>query len=128
MENAESSKENTTATQAGTIRETISKKIKESNPTVVEGIIDLLVKEELDRRKEMVKKGVEKFEELEKNFKKTKPDNISYNADGTELASGWSKTGLENHNKAKKELETLNNALENAIVSANYEPLSKIIK
>lgn len=120
--------EETNTTQAGTIRESISKKIKESNTSVIEGVIDSLVKEEIERRKEMVKKGVEKYEELEKLFKKMKPDNVLYNTDGTEQTSSWTKTGLENYNKSKKELETLNSAIESAVVNANYEPISKIIK
>lgn len=120
--------EETNTTQAGTIRESISKKIKDSNTSVLEGVIDSLVKEEIERRKEMVKKGVEKYEELEKLFKKMKPDNVLYNTDGTEQTSSWTKTGLENYNKSKKELETLNSAIESAVVNANYEPISKIIK
>jgi hypothetical protein len=126
MGNEETNNETKTS-QAGTIRESISKKIKESNPTVVEGVIDSLVKDELEKRKEMVKKGVEKYEELEKAFNKMKPDHIMYNLDGTEQSSSWSKDGLEKYNKAKKELEALNTAIENAITQTNYEPLSKVI-
>ena len=119
--------ETSTTAQATTIRESISKKIKESNPAVLEGVIDSLVKEEIEKRKDMVKKGVEKYEELEKVFKKTKPDHVLYNLDGTEQSSSWSKDGLDKFNKAKKELETLNAAIESAIVQTNYEPLSKIV-
>lgn len=115
-------------TQAGTIREAISKKIKEYNPIVVEGIIETLAQEEIARRKNLVRKGIEKFEELEKGLKKMKPDNVAYNEQGEEISSGWTKAGLDAHTKTKKELETLNNALDNAINSCNYEPLSNIIK
>ncbi len=66
--------------------------------------------------------------QTEKVFKKIKPDNVSYDSEGKELSSGWTKTGLENYNKSKKELDTLNTAIENAIMSSNYEPLSKLVK
>jgi len=114
--------------QAGSIRESISKKIKESNPEVLTGLINTLVQEEVSKRKDVVKKGIEKFEELEKAFKKMKPDNVVLNGEGAEIQAGWTKGGLENFNKAKKELETLNNAIGSAINDANYEPISKIIK
>jgi len=114
--------------QAGSIRESISKKIKESNPEVLSGLIDTLVQEEVSKRKDMVKKGIEKFEELEKAFKKMKPDNVVLNGEGAEIQAGWTKGGLENFNKAKKELEALNNAIGNAVNDANYEPLLKIVK
>lgn len=120
--------ENKTGSQVGTIRETISKKIKESNPEVLSGVIDTLVKEEVEKRKEMVRKGIEKYEELDKAFKKMKPDNVILDGEGKEIQSGWSKDGLEKYNKAKKELETLNSAIENALTQTNYEPLSKLLK
>jgi len=116
------------AFQAGSIKETISKKIKEANPEVLTGLIDTLVQEEVSKRKDMVKKGIEKYEELENAFKKMKPDNVTYNQDGTEANKLWSKDALDKYNKANKEIESLNNALNSAINEANYEPLSKIVK
>lgn len=113
--------------QAHSIRESISRKVKESNKSVVDGVIDSLVNGELERRKEMIKQGVEKYEALEKELRKMKPDNVSYNLDGSEQSSSWSKEGLDKYNKSKKELETLNTAIESAIVSINYEPLLKLL-
>lgn len=117
-----------TSNQVTTIRESISKQIKDLNSTVAEGVISSLVSVEIEKRKEMVRKAVIQYEELEKSLKKIKPDNISYNEKGEEITAGWTKVGLENFNKSKKELENLNKAIENAIVTANYEPLSKLVK
>ena len=116
------------AFQAGSIKETISKKIKEANPEVLIGLIDTLVQEEVSKRKDMVKKGIEKYEELESSYKKMKPDNVTYNQDGSEASKLWSKDALDKFNKAGKEIESLNNALNSAINEANYVPLSKIVK
>ena len=117
-----------TPTQASTIKEAISAKIKESNPLVLSGLIDELVEKEIRRRKETIKAGIEKYEELEISLKKMKPDNITFNQDGSQASSSWSKDALDKFNKATKELEQLNTALDNAINNINYDQLHKLTK
>ena len=87
-----------------------------------------MVNSEIDRRVDLVKKGMDKLDAVEKDLKKMGPDNSSYNAEGKVIQESWTKTGLEAFNKVKQKVEKLKKAIDTALESNDYQSLEQAVK
>ena len=61
------------------IKEVVAEKLSQSSGAVKEAVVDLLVKEELGKRTDIVVKAISKLDALEKDIRKAeKPDIVSW--------------------------------------------------
>lgn len=113
-------------TSTSDVFEDVKKAIAESNDSVAERVKAHFVDEEVGNRVTLVVDGLNKLSELKKKFNKYKPDNITYNEDGTEASSSWSKEKLKERNESQGKITKLETALEEALASADYEKLKNL--
>jgi len=91
-------------------------------------VIESLAEEELSFRVKLVRTGLDKLRELKRALDKIRPDNVSYNGDGTLHNELWSKPKLEEKKKATESYGKLDAALAKALDDKpDYEPLKKLI-
>ena len=99
-----------------------------AGPTVVDAVVEHLVKKEIDRRTKAVLDGLESLQKQEKELKKVKPDSVIYAADGKVATEGWTKQNLEGKNKMEKNVAKLREALDAALDKADYGKLFNLNK
>lgn len=107
----------------------VADRIKESGPTVYSRLRDAMVEKEIAERVALLDKGVQKRFQLQTELRKVnKPDQETFNADGS-LASGtYTKARLEEIKKAKEALAKHENALEKALASNDFSKLKETCK
>ena len=119
--------EKATEKHAYSIKQIIADKLKASAPIVKESIIQQLVDAEILVRKELIiTKGLNKLDELNKELKKLKPDNISYDSEGKVLSETWTKAAVDNAKKIKDTITKVENAIEKALTENNYDLLRNL--
>ncbi len=125
MENTNGNEE-TKIKKSGSIKEAIVLAIKGSSEQIVKSVIEELADVEIQVRKNLVIKAMNKLDELEKEGKKLKPDNISYNEDGTIATSTWTKGALDAVKKNRESIAKIENSIEKALSQNDYEGLKSI--
>lgn len=99
------------------IKDKVIEKLKESPTVVSERVIDVFAKEEENKRVELVVAAIRKLDTLKVEFKKFKADNVTYDTEGKEIMSGFSKANLDKFNKAKSEIEKLDKLITLAVLT-----------
>ena len=119
----------TKETKAQGLLADVADRIKQSGPEVYNRLRDAMVEKELAERVSLLDKGVQKRFQLMTELRKVdKPDNETFNADGS-LASGtYSKPRLEEIKKAKEALAKHENALEKALAHNDFSKLKETCK
>lgn len=110
------------------VNEKVAEKLVNAGPTVVDAVVEHLVKKEIDRRTKAVLDGLESLQKQEKELKKVKPDSVIYAADGKVATEGWTKQNLEGKNKMEKNVAKLREALDAALDKADYGKLFNLNK
>jgi hypothetical protein len=114
-------------TEVLSLRETVAQRIKEVGPDVEQKVVDILVDRVLKERVNLITKGFDKLSQAERDLKKIKPDNVTYNEDGSVRDEGYSKSKVEERKKAKQRIEALRGALEKALsTQPNFDKLKKL--
>lgn len=109
------------------VRTVVSERIAKSGPEVAEKVIEHLATREVNRRTDAVLKGFDKLEELEKEFRKLRPDVVSYDEAGKVANSTWSAEQLKKRNELKQKIEKLTNTIDRALVKEDYSDLYNLI-
>lgn len=115
-------------TVAAKIHEIVAQRLEKSKGDVREAVIESFVSKENDRRASLLIKAVNKAEELEKAIAKIKPDQHNYDGNGDLLSSTFSEQKMKELKKVKQERAKLDQAMDEAFDSANYQQLEKALK
>lgn len=110
------------------IREALKQGIKDTQEGAKQKVVDHYVQKEVDRRSDLIIKGLEKLESLEKARDQIKPDNVIKDAEGKVIQNGYAEATYGKLEKSKQAVEKLNKALNGALKEANYEALEKALK
>lgn len=111
------------------LRSRVQALIGSSTPIIVEQIVQTFVKQERDRRVELLMDGLKRHGDADVAFKKHQPDMTMFEADNvTVQARAWSAPKRADMEKSKKALDKLTVALNDAIAHGNFKNLEDIIK
>jgi hypothetical protein len=107
----------------------VADRVKESGPQVYARLRDAMVEREISSRADLMEKAFQRREQLQLDFRKVnKPDNETFNADGTTANASYSKPRLEEIKKAREVLEKLESAMEKALVGNDFKALKEVCK
>lgn len=112
---------------ANTLRESIKTKLKNSSDEIKESVIKKLTDLEIQKRIDIVIKGLEKKETIEKELKNLKPDVVTFDNNFNETKA-WSKNAAEEYKKKSGELTKINNAINKALDNNEYDNLANLCK
>jgi acetylornithine deacetylase/succinyl-diaminopimelate desuccinylase-like protein len=115
-----------------TIKEAVAEKIKECGEEVANTVINKLAEVEISRRVDLIMKGINHLEKLEKEWKKVdgKKDVITYNDAGEKIET-MSKARWEEIKKAKEKVDKMTKAIDSALkdnTTDAYNKLSDLVK
>lgn len=82
------------------VHEQVAEQLASSSPQIEKGVVDALVKRQLDKRTEALVNVYDQMDRLKLDLRKMKPDLVSCNEAGDVLESNWSPSTA----KARKEL------------------------
>ena len=110
------------------LRDSVLETVEKAGPQVRERVKNTLVEAELSKRADMILKGLNKRDEAQKAINKIKPDQIAYDADGKKTSETYSKAKVDELNKAKQQLASIDKALEEALSDTpNFDKLAKAV-
>jgi len=114
--------------RAVAIQKLCKDRVKEQSDNVESRVVAKLVEEEVSRRADVLRKAIDKRNELWKELSKIKPDQIFYsvNDNGQKVkgAEHWSKEQADKLEKAQKAVNKLDKQIDKAIDEADYSELS----
>jgi hypothetical protein len=111
------------------LRNRVQVLIGSSTPDIVEQIVQTFVKQERDRRVELLVSALKKHAEAEAAFLKLKPDHIIFNEDGVTIKEkGWTAPKKSERDKAQKIVDKFANALNGAISKGDFKLLEDVVK
>jgi len=113
------------------IKASIATGIKDGQSEVKDRVVAHYTEKELERRSNLIIKGLDKLESLEQERDRIKPDQIAVNDQGQEQSSTYSKANFEKLKKAREAVGKLSKALNAAIEQGSqqdYEKLEKTLK
>lgn len=110
------------------LQEDVRKAIKSKQETgaIREKVVTALVEEEVSTRADLLTKALAKRKAQARELDKIKPDQCTFNEDGSPAQQHWSKTKLGERQKAQKNLSKIDKAINAAVQNADYEGLKKI--
>lgn len=110
----------------GLVKETING----SAATVKEKLINLLVDRELDNRVALLDTGFKKYQEMQTELRKIKPDvEATFDAAGNQVdAPKFSSKGHKALKEAQEKLDKFSKALEKALVEGDFSKLKEQVK
>jgi chaperonin cofactor prefoldin len=101
-------------------------KIEGSTDAVFNRVVDRLAEDEIKKREDLLVQGLAKLDEADKEVKKIKPDQGSYDADGKLIGEAtFSKAKADELKKAREKLEKISNALEKAF-NGDFQKLKEL--
>ena len=113
-----------------TIQEEVAKKISTSGSHVKETVINTLAQIEINRRVDLITKGIAKQDTLKKEFDKINRDDITTYVKGVPT-SAMSDSRFKEIKKAEEGLEKLSKALDKALddnTADSYNKLGELVK
>ena len=111
-----------------TLQETVASTISGSGDNVAQKVVDFFVQKETDRRVTALTAAVTSLEADEKSLLKIKPDQQSYNADGTVAQEFYSKAKIEERKKLTEKIEKLKKAVSKALEKNDFGDLFNVAK
>lgn len=103
---------------AKTLKQSVADSLAASGQETFDRVRDYLVEEELKRRADLLLKGLAKKSELERDIRKVKPDQQSFDATNKLVSESYSKGKAEELKRLKEQLAKIEKALEAAL---NFE-------
>lgn len=98
------------------LRDTVSEKLAAISPEVEAQVIEIRVKRELNKRADIIGKGIDELDRLDREFNKTnRPDQQAFNADGSSASETYSKAKIEEIKKLEGRREKLTKAIDKAL-------------
>jgi len=106
------------------IREDVKKGISDNNKQVRERIVATLVETQIVSRTELVTKAISAYDSISNDFNKARPDNKTYNPDGTVASETYTQAQAQKRVKAQGDLTKITEALSAAIDDGDYTKLT----
>lgn len=104
---------NTTATS---LRDAVAAEVNQISPQVHDRVKQHFVDTEINRRVDLVVKGMDTLHQLNTDLRKiNKPDVNTFNGDGTPAASSFTKPRLDEINKLNERINKLTRAIDAAL-------------
>ncbi len=110
------------------IQRMCKEQVKENRDKVEMRVVDGLVEEEIAKRTLLLRKALDKRDDLQKEFNKIKPDQVSFSFDGDgqkKKSETWSPDQIAKQEKSLKAIAKLDKAIDKAITDADYSELQK---
>lgn len=109
------------------VKEMVAERIANSGPTILEGVIEHLVKETVDKRKAVAVQGYAEYAKLEKELLKLKADQLIYDENGAVIQQGFKKETVDAIKKTKEKMEKLNRAIDKALDKNDWGDLTNLV-
>lgn len=113
-------KDKTEEKHSTSVHAKIAEQLSELSPKVENAVVDALVERELTKRSEAVVQCMDMLAKCEGDLRKIKPDQVSYDGDGKEVSSTFSKNKFEEKKKLLERIEKLKNAITKAIEKGDF--------
>jgi hypothetical protein len=109
-----------------TVHDKVADQISKINPRVEEQVVGVLVDRELKKRSDALVNVLDKLATLAGQLKKIRPDQGSYDADGKETASWFSKAKAQEKKKLEEQVSKMENAINKALTTGDYSNVYNI--
>lgn len=103
----------------------VAEQIALLGPSIEDKVTDVLVEREKEKRANALVKVIDFYAQVEKELKKIKPD-LSYMTEDNKVTPMFSKTRLEELNKAKQKVERHARAIEKALDKKDFSDVYNI--
>lgn len=120
--------ETTSSADATSLRTRIQTVIEASTSAVNELVVNYFVKQETDRRTALIVDGLKRLGDAEKAHEAIKADHRIFGEGGEVLQFGFSAEQKGKKDKARKKLDRLSDALNEAISSGKFKALEDALK
>lgn len=95
---------------------------------VVDAVVESLVQAEIKRRADALEKVLKLHEDTTKELRKIKPDQITYNLDGSKATETYSKAVSDNNKKLNDKLKKIEKTIVEATESEKWGELYNLVK
>lgn len=99
---------------------------KEETGSIRKRVVEVLVEEEVSTRADLLTKALSKRKAQAMELNKIRPDQCTFNEDGSPAQQKWSKAKLGERDKVQKVLSKIDKVINAAVLNADYEGLKKI--
>lgn len=128
MSNNDSAKETKETKVTGLLAE-VAERVKVSAPEVYNRLRDSMVEKEVASRVQLLDTAFQKRRELSNELTKVnRPDQETYNVDGSVASQSYTKARLEEIKKAKETLAKMEEAMERALADNDWSKLKNLVK
>lgn len=94
----------------------------------IDTVVDNLVKTEVNRRADALEKVLKLHEDTFREIRKVKPDQVTYNLDGTKATETYSKAAIDNNKKLTEKLAKIEKAVVNATDNNQWSDVYNLVK
>lgn len=95
--------------------DTFKTKVAVSSPKVIDGVVEKLTNAEIEKRQETVIKALESIRQIDRDLKKMKPDQNSFDGDGNLVTATYSKDEAKKIKDLKNKKAKLDEAINLAL-------------
>lgn len=97
------------------IKQAVADQIVNSNPAVLDRVVDNLAEKELTKRVQLLTDAINEYSKLESELRRFKPDAVIYDDQGVVVSSNWTKANLDARNKKQEVLNKLSGRIDKAL-------------
>ena len=95
---------------------------------VIDTVVESLVKVEISRRSDALEKAIKLHEDTLREIRKVKPDQVTYNMDGTKASETYSIQAFENNKKLNEKLAKIEKTIVGATENEKWGDLYNLVK
>lgn len=95
---------------------------------VIDTVVESLVKVEITRRSDALEKAMKLHEDTLREIRKVKPDQVTFNLDGTKASETYSKQAYENNKKLNEKLAKIEKVIVAATEQEKWGDLYNLVK
>jgi hypothetical protein len=104
----------------------VATRLGESSEAIKTAVIDTLVSKELTTRADKIMATMTMADNVKRDLRKIKPDQVILNLDGTTSSEGYSKAKLEEHKKLTDRLAKIEKAINTALTDGDYSKINEL--
>lgn len=109
-----------------TIREAVAAKIAASGPSILEQVADALAEEVIGKRVKQVHAAMTELDNIARDLKKLKPDQVAYDESGTVQNSFFSKKVIDDRKKLSEREAKIQKALAKALENNEWGDMGNL--
>ena len=108
------------------IHDAVAGKLVGTGTAVLDKVVALMVEKKIQTRVDLVSNTLTEIGKLEKEFKKLKPDVVTFDETGKKLTESYTQAVVKQRTENRDRVNKLNSALEKALDEDNWEPLTNV--